>query len=100
MANLDKPSPLVGTARVWIQRRSNVMDGRHVDQIAKALADGVSRRATLKAFAAALGLSTVGVLGRSRTTVAQQSYAACEYSNGSRTRVRCLTGITSAANCP
>ena len=74
------------------------MDGRHVDQIAKSLADGVSRRATFKAIAAALGLSTVGVLGRSSTTVAQETYRACEYNNGSRTRVRCVS--SSPGGCP
>jgi hypothetical protein len=67
------------------------MDRRHLNQMAKAFAASGSRRATLKTIAAALGVSAVGALGQSRTTMAQTTnWCGCYYTNGTRTRVRCI----------
>src|SRR5215213_4462378 len=70
------------------------MEGRHLDQIAKSLAAGVSRRTTMKTIAAALGLSAAGILGQPTTTVAQCStvYCVCFYRHGDRIRGRCVAG--------
>jgi hypothetical protein len=74
-----------------------IMDGRHLDQMAKSLAAGVSRRATLKTIVGALGLTAAGTLEGPRTTVAQCAYSGCTFINDStgRFRYRCL-----ADSCP
>jgi hypothetical protein len=74
------------------------MEGRHLDQIAKSLAAGVSRRTTVKMIAAALGLSAAGTFGQPTTTVAQCTtvYCECFYQHGDRIRGRCVAGDSCA----
>jgi hypothetical protein len=74
------------------------MDGRHMDQIAKVLADGVSRRATLKALTGALGLSAAGVLATPGSSLAQDGYCICNYLCNGRFRSRCVRDSTDP--CP
>ena len=53
------------------------MDGQRMDQIARTLASGMSRRSALKGVAGALGLSTAGAL-RSPTAAAPR-WSQCVY---------------------
>jgi hypothetical protein len=70
------------------------MDGQQMDQIARALARGMSRRGALKGVAGALGLAAAGTLGQPRTTVAQCAFSGCTYINrkNGHVRNRCVAG--------
>jgi len=61
------------------------MDGQRVDQIARALAGGVTRRGAVKGIAVALGLSAAGVAHA--PTAAAPHWCACTYLCG-------VSGIT------
>jgi hypothetical protein len=67
------------------------MDGQHMDQMARALASGMSRRGALKGVAVALGLSAAGAL-RAPAAAARSEWDVCEY--------RCPTGdVVLATRC-
>jgi hypothetical protein len=53
------------------------MDGKRIDQIARALAGGVTRRGAVKGIAVALGLSAAGVAPV--PTAAAPHWCACTY---------------------
>jgi hypothetical protein len=53
------------------------MDGQRMDQIARALANGMSRRGAMKAVAMALGLLAAGALRA--PTVAEPTWSGCHY---------------------
>jgi hypothetical protein len=54
------------------------MDGQQIDQMARALARGMSRRKALKGVAVGLGLSAAGAL-RVPTAAARPEWDVCEY---------------------
>ena len=56
------------------------MDELRMDQIARALASGASRRSALKGIAVALGISATGALTAS--TAAAPPWCACTYACG------------------
>jgi hypothetical protein len=55
------------------------MDGQRMDQFARMLASGMPRRATLKAIAAALGLSVAGALSAPTTAAPPLGFCRCVY---------------------
>jgi hypothetical protein len=56
------------------------MDGQRMDQIARSLVDGVSRRGALKGIAVALGLSAVSAL--TSPTAAAPPWCGCTFACG------------------
>jgi hypothetical protein len=56
------------------------MDGRRMDQFARALARGVTRRGALKGIAVAVGLSATGIAHA--PAAAAGTWCACKYACG------------------